>query len=225
MTPFNIAFHHATAHGIVSAVNIPDSPDPVPEETLRRLPDTEREYALTLRGYRAVQFVGGRIAMRAAMDQIGIRPLAVLSDDRGAPVLPRGISGSISHKGNLALAMVARASQGTLGVDLENYGPPRPGIASRVLSPRELAEIDDYTESCRWLSILVRFSIKEAIYKALDPYVRRYVGFHEAEVTPDLFGQAAVQLHLPPHEGPFAVDARYEWHAGRVISSVRIIKQ
>lgn len=222
MSDFSVAFHHATPHGVVSAIHIPDAPDPVPDGVLTRLPEAEAELARTLRGYRQVQFVGGRLALRLACEQLGVRPPPLLSDDRGAPRLPPGVAGSISHKGGLALAMAARATQGTLGVDLEDYGPPRPQIAPRVLTPDELAAVDALPPDRRWFGILLRFSVKESIYKALDPYVRRYVGFHEARVTPDLHGRAAIELLLANGEGPFEVDGRYEWLRGRVMTSVRI---
>lgn len=230
---FNVAFQHATPHGVVAAVNIPDSPEPVPDEVLAGLPVAESEYARSLRGYRQVQFVGGRIALRECCSILGVRAGALLPNDRGAAVVPAGLVGSVSHKATLAIAMVAGSGRGTLGVDLEDYGPPRMGIAPRVLTARELAEIADLPDGRRWISTLLRFSLKEAIYKALDPYVRRYVGFHEAEVTPDLHGAAQVALTLtpprpspdsppPPAEGPFRVDARYEWLQGRLMTSVRI---
>jgi enterobactin synthetase component D len=222
LVPFTVAFHHATPHGVVTAVHIPDSPEPVPEAVVATLPEAERAHALTLRGYRQVQFVGGRIALRQACDQLAVRPGPLLPDDRGAPRLPNGIVGSISHKSTLALAMAARASQGSLGVDLEDYGPPRPGIARRILTEAELAAVEVLPEDRRWIAVLLRFSIKEAIYKALDPFVRRYIGFLEARVTPDLHGHAEVVLDLAGHEGPFDVEARYEWLRGRILTSVRV---
>lgn len=206
----------------MSAIHIPDSPDPVPEQILAELPPEEAEHAQSLRGYRQVQFVGGRMALRLALEQLGVRAGAMLPDERGAPVVPEGLAGSVSHKRTIAVAMAARSHLGTLGVDVEDYGPPRPSIAPRVLRPEELAAVEAMPEDRRWFAILLRFSIKEAVYKALDPYVRRYVGFHEALVEPDLHGDAVVRLDLTGGEGPFAVEARYEWLRGRILTSVRI---
>ncbi len=232
VTPFTVAFTHATPHGVLTAIHIPDSPDPVPDGVLATLPAAESEHARGLRGYRQVQFVGGRIALRESCLVMGVRSGAILSDDRGAPLIPAGLAGSVSHKATLAVSMVARDGLGTLGVDLEDYGPQRLGIGPRVLTAVELAAIADHPTDRRWFGILVRFSLKEAIYKALDPYVHRYVGFHEAEVTPDVHGLAAVTLRLTPPagpdgvaraaEGPFEVDARYDWLHGRLVTSVRI---
>ena len=35
----------------------------------------------------------------------------------------------------------------------------------------------------------LRFSAKEAVYKAIDPWLRRYVGFREVEVELDAQGE------------------------------------
>ena len=222
MSSFEIAFQHATPHGVLAGVTIPDAPDPVPETILSALPSEEAAFARTLRGYRQVGFVGGRIALRRACAQLSVDPPPILPDDRGAPTLPENVSGSISHKRTLAVGMVGQAHNGTLGVDLEEYAPSRLRIAPSVLTPREMGEIELLPEDRRWISLLTRFSIKESIYKAVDPYVRRYVGFQEAEVEPDIDGGARVRLQLTQGEGPFHVDARYEWFQGRLLTSVRI---
>ena len=222
MNLYQVAYHHATPHGVVSAVHIPDSREPVPDDILASLPSEEAAHAKTLRGYRQVQYVGGRIALRQACGQVGVRPGVLRATDRGAPVLPAGYTGSISHKRTLAVGMVARSGLGTLGVDLEDYGPPRLRIIEHVLTEAECAELAPLPDDRRWIALLMRFSIKESIYKALDPYVGRYVGFHEAEVRPDLHGDAEVTLNLKNGEGPFEVRARYEWLWGRLLTSVRI---
>lgn len=222
MQPFTVAFHHATAHGVMTAVHIPDSPDPVPEAVLAQLLPEEAAFARTLGGYRQPAFVGGRLALRRAAEQLGWKVPPVLSDDRGRPVLPKELAGSVSHKRTLAVGMVSPAAGGTLGVDLEEYGPARLGIAEHVLTERERAAIAPLPDDRRWIALLLRFSVKEAIYKALDPHVRRYVGFHEAEVEPDLHGAAHVRLALAQGEGPFEVEAQYGWVAGRLLTSARI---
>jgi enterobactin synthetase component D len=222
LIPFEVAFHHATAHGVITAVHIPDSPDPVPDGVLASLPAAEAAHARSLRAYRQVSFVGGRLALRHACQQLGHQVPAILPDERGRAVVPATLSGSISHKRDLAIGMASHAAHGMVGVDLEDYAPARPGIASQVLSEAERAAIAELPEHRRWIALLVRFSIKESVYKALDPYVHRYVGFLEAEVEPDLQGSARVELKLAKGEGPFHVEARYEWLHGRLLTSVRI---
>jgi 4'-phosphopantetheinyl transferase EntD len=225
LQPFHTAFHSATPHGVVTAVHLPDSADPVPEDVLERLHPEEARFAATLKGYRQVGYVGGRLALRQARDQLGAALGPSLPDDRGAPTMPRGFVGSVSHKRTLAVASAARDVDGTLGIDLEDRLPERSRIAEKVLRPAELdalAAIPEIEATRRWQALLLRFSIKESIYKALDPHVRRYVGFLEAEVHPDTQGGADVTLHLEHGEGPFRVDARYRWLPGRLLTSVRI---
>lgn len=223
--PFHLAFHHATVHGIVAAVYIPDAPDPVPEEILLTLPTEESDFARTLKGYRQVQFVGGRIAVRHAASQLRVDVPPLLPDARGAPCAPPELSISISHKSELALAMVSLTGPFKLGVDLETYGPARMNIAPKVLTKKELDDNQAIENlDARWIDILLRFSIKESIYKAIDPFVHRYVGFEEAIVSPSLEGTASVELCLKNGEGPFWVDARYEWLHGHLLTSVRLGK-
>jgi len=139
-------------------------------EALAALPASERIHALQFSGFRRREFVAGRTAIH----QLIAGDVAVLSDDRGAPLVPSGLTGSISHKGSRALAIVAPVEHGHVGVDLERAVAPRGDIGSRILSPREPVVTGK--------SLTRVFAIKEAIYKAVDPIVRRYVGFHEVEI-------------------------------------------
>lgn len=220
--PFSHAGTVTTPHGVARTIHLPNAADPVPDSVLSRLPREEAEHARTLGGFRQVSFVGGRLALRAAMRAAGVPDEPVLPDERGTPILPRGWTGSVSHKRTLAIGMVARSAAGTLGIDLEDLDPPRLGVAPRVLRPAELAHLDALPEDRRWIALLLRFSTKESIYKALDPYVRRWVGFEEAEVHPGLDCHSEVTLHLTRSEGPFDVDARFHWMPRHVLTTVRI---
>jgi phosphopantetheine--protein transferase-like protein len=206
---------------VLSAVHLAGAPDPVPEEVLARLGPGEQALARTLGGYRQDAFVGGRLAIHAAASQLGRQLPDVLPDERGAPIWPRGLTGSVSHKGTLAIALLAVGHGETIGVDLEDYAPARPAIERRVLTPEELDAIADLDGERRWIATALRFSLKESVYKALAPVVRRYIGFDEAIVTPDLRGEAEVVLRLSGGEGPFELDARYAWLRGRILTSVR----
>ncbi len=225
-TPFSDAGALAMPHGLARMVHLPDRPDPVPGDVLARLPDAEAQHAQTLRGFRQVSFVGGRLALHAAMADLGLPAVPVLPDARGTPVVPDGWTGSVSHKRTLAIALVARARRGTdavtVGIDLETRAPARLGVAPRVLRPAELQAIEPLPLDRRWTALLLRFSTKEAIYKAVDPWVRRWVGFDEAEVTPGLDGLSAVTLHLDPPGPPMSVEAHYRWLPGHVVTTVRI---
>jgi enterobactin synthetase component D len=176
---------HVSRHGLVVVVSA------APELTaqLEALHPEERAAAAALSPLRQREWVAGRTALREALRrQALLEEAPLLRDDRGAPQVPAAALGSISHKGDRAAALVARRQPGcSLGVDLELVAGPRVDIARRVLTAAELAELDRLGEllgpAARASQLALRFSIKEAIYKAIDPWVRRYVGFREVELS------------------------------------------
>lgn len=193
----------ALAHGACVIVELDD-----PDAALAALSPAERQRAGELGPIRRREFVAGRTALHLALGA----DASILSDDRGAPILPPGWAGSISHKGALGAALVAPAGAGHIGVDLELAAPPRADIARRILTPREQAALPD-----RGRAVTLRFAIKEAIYKAVDPYVRRYVGFTEVEL--ELTGDAA----LVTTELPYAIEATWREHAGHWLATARAV--
>lgn len=176
---------------------------------LAGLPPAEQRRAGELAPPRRRDYIAGRTALHLALASA----VPILSDDRGAPILPDGWVGSVSHKGTFAAALVAPAGRGHVGVDLELAAPPRLDIAPRILTPRELAALPD-----RGRAVTLRFAIKEAIYKAVAPYVRRYVGFTEVEL--DLDGAAVtVTTGLA-----FLIEATWREHAGHWLTTARALR-
>src|ERR1019366_6126435 len=94
-------------------------------------------------------------------------------------------------------------------------------IASRVLRDAELDELDGLDAAERAREVLLRFSAKEAIYKALDPFVRRYVEFKEMSVSPRPGGTALVTPYLRDGEGPFVIEVRWRRVDGIVLTTAR----
>jgi len=220
--PFALAFADAGPFGLLSGVHLPTEPVEVPKAVLERLTTEERVHARTLSGHRQVEWVGGRLALHRAIRQLGIGSGPILTGPRGEPLLPPGVAASVSHKRGLAVALAARGVHGTLGIDIEDLAPPRPTIASKVLRPEELDIVDALSPDRRWIAILLRFSLKEALYKALHPHLNRYVGFMEARVDLDLDGTADITLHLEEPRPDLSVSARYRWQEERVLAAVRI---
>jgi len=218
---YTIVHKDALPHGIVAGASLPGSADPVPADVLAMLDPQERALAEAMRGFRQSEFVGGRLAARAAMGALGRGRGPILAGPRGAPLAPAGVALSISHKRHLAVAVAARAEFGTLGVDLEDLTPRRQGIAERVLVPAELEAVAALEEDRQWTATVLRFAIKEAIYKALAPRLKRFIGFDEACVEPDPDGTAAVTLSLTSGPTPRQVDARFAWLGDAVLATVR----
>jgi enterobactin synthetase component D len=221
-----VVFDRVLVHGRALAVRIPATADAVDALGRAGLVAEEREFAATLPPLRRGTWVGGRIAARIALADLGIDAPPILSKDRGAPSFPDGTAGSISHKRDIAVALVARrAARRTeeyLGIDLEIDAAGRVDIAARVLTDAEQRELAELSAEERAREVLLRFSAKEAIYKALDPFVRRYVGFREVAVSPDANGHARVVAALAYQEGPFAFDVRWERFDGHVLTTARV---
>jgi 4'-phosphopantetheinyl transferase EntD len=216
-----IAFDLVLEHGRCVGIRIPADPDELLALAESRLPPDERAVALSLPAMRRRSWIGGRAALREALARAGLDAPAVLSDDRGAPVFPAHVVGSVSHKAELAAALVAAAAGARIGVDLEVDGPRAIDIATKVLTEGELAEIAGFEGDERTREVLLRFSLKEAIYKAIDPFVRRYVGFREVTARPRASGVVDVTAGLRVGEGPFAIDACWRRFDGLVVTSAR----
>lgn len=153
--------------------------------------------------HRRLTFTAGRRALRAAVNAIDptLAGMPLLSTPRGAPKLPASITGSISHKRTRAIAAVAPAGAGTIGIDLEerpnDQHMTRPSIARRILTHRELDTIAHLAPREHREATFTFFALKEAVYKTIDPYVERYVRFTEVEIDLHIDGTASVQLLLP----------------------------
>lgn len=229
------ADHLTLAHGVCVIVELADE-----TAALASLAPAEQDRVRELAPLRRAEYIAGRTALRIALAApppppiaargltiatnapltaaAGVLPApdvlaqlpAILSDDRGAPILPVGWIGSVSHKGPVAAALIAPAGAARIGIDLERALPPRMDIGRRILTAREQAALPDHGRA-----VTLRFAIKEAIYKALDPYLRRYVGFTEVEL--DITGNTvAVTTQLP-----LSIEATWREHAGHWLATAR----
>jgi enterobactin synthetase component D len=210
----DVALRLDLPHGHVVALSIPDS---LPSTALDILLPGERALAQAMAPARQRTFVAGRLALRTALQDLGLPDGPLLTTDRGAPALAAGASGSISHKRTLAVALAAPARRGLqLGVDVEEDAPLRVDVSRRVLTSEEAAALAAGPPEARERAVLLRLSAKEAIYKALDPFVRRHVSFKEAALVVRDDGTAEVGLTLTGGEGPFVAEVcwREIWAGG-----------
>jgi enterobactin synthetase component D len=199
-----------TAHGVCTIVALEDHDV---EDAYAKLPAAERAHADSLGPLRRREMICGRTALHDALASLepNLATSPILADDRGAPVLPAGWVGSVSHKGERGAALVAPVSAARVGVDLELAQPSRQDIARYILTRREQELLGD-----RGRGATLRFSIKEAIYKAIDPFVRRYVAFTEVELDVTDEGIALVTSRLP-----FEIETTWQERAGFWLTTAR----
>src|SRR5262249_32801524 len=97
-SPFAVVQRWQLPHGLAVAVALPRPTDDVAAEVLERLHPEERRWASDQPPRRRVTWVGGRLALRAALRELGAEAGPLFATDRGAPLLPDGLSGSVTHK-------------------------------------------------------------------------------------------------------------------------------
>lgn len=133
---------------------------------------------------RRLLYALGRAAARDALAQLGVPPAAIGRGAGGQPLWPDGIVGAISHSNAVAVALVGRRTDYVgLGVDVEALGRNIDGrIAHLVAGPSEMAWVNPEAGLER---LIMLFSAKEAVFKALYPVEQVWFGFCDVALTWD----------------------------------------
>jgi 4'-phosphopantetheinyl transferase EntD len=163
---------------VASAEALEDPPDavlyPGEAELVSRAVDKRR------REFRTV-----RHCARRALRPLGLPPVAVLRGERGEPLWPPDVVGSMTHcSGYRAAAVAHRCDVHALGIDAEPNQPLPAGVLDAIASAQEqgrLSQLAAADGTTRWDRLL--FCAKEAVYKAWFPLARCWLGFEDAAVT------------------------------------------
>jgi 4'-phosphopantetheinyl transferase EntD len=177
---------------------------------------------------RCREFAAGRACARRALRALGMPAVAVPAGERGEPLWPREVVGSITHCNGLRAAAVARAHDAAaLGIDAEPDAPLRAALRRRVAHERELAAAASRgTGNAAGVCVdRLLFSAKEAVYKAWFPLTRRPLGFLDVELAIDFErGTLSARLLVPPAVVDGAeltvLDGRWCAHRGLVCVAV-----
>ncbi len=131
------------------------------------------------------EFVTGRACARLSLQRLGIAPIAIPSGERGEPLWPTGVVGSITHCRGYCASAVANADDVlTIGIDAEVDQPLPEGVLGDIAFGRELTMLADRRAGVCLDTLL--FSAKEAVYKAWFPLTHRWLGFEDVELTIDV---------------------------------------
>ncbi|MFE9256489.1 4'-phosphopantetheinyl transferase [Streptomyces sp. NPDC006879] len=163
---------------------------------------------------RRTEFITGRHCAREAVRALGLDPVPIPKGERGAPVWPAEVVGSITHcKGYRAAAVAHRADVPTIGVDAEPDEPLPEGVLDVISLPREREMLSALSArpGVTWDRLL--FSAKESVYKAWFPLTGQWLDFSEAEVTLDPAAKTFSARLLVP--GPVVGGARWSTFTGR----------
>ncbi|MCZ6711296.1 MAG: 4'-phosphopantetheinyl transferase superfamily protein, partial [Gammaproteobacteria bacterium] len=168
------------------------------------------------------EFATGRHLARQAMSAIGVAPQAICRDAERRPVWPKGCIGSITHADGLVVAAVARCEVfNGIGIDLECSERVTSKLYNRLFTDPERTTYQ--SADARWPGLL--FSAKEAGYKAVNPLVGKFIGFHDVEVDVDWSRRQFAIRYVGDHEPNRALETG-EGHFGffeRYVFSLFII--
>jgi enterobactin synthetase component D / holo-[acyl-carrier protein] synthase len=155
-----------------------DPPDLAP------LPDEEPLIAKSV-AKRRNEFITVRHCARIALGELGVPPVPILKGDKGEPLWPDGVVGSLTHCAGYRGAVVGRTdSVRSVGIDAEPHDVLPQGVLGAITLDEERHEIAALPEGLHWDRIL--FCAKEATYKAWFPLTKRWLGFEDAHVVFDL---------------------------------------
>ncbi|HEV7807150.1 MAG TPA: 4'-phosphopantetheinyl transferase superfamily protein [Solirubrobacteraceae bacterium] len=158
------------------------------------------------------EFITGRACARQALARLGFGPVAIASGERGEPLWPSGVVGSVTHCHGYRACAVARSEHVlAVGIDAETDGPLPAGVREQVAFGRELTMMADRGAGVCLDKLL--FSAKEAVYKAWFPLTGRWLGFEDVELAIDVGGGAFCARLLV--SGPVVDGARLTEFRGR----------
>lgn len=151
---------------------------------------------------RRAEFLAGRYAASQALEALGLpNQFPSRLPDSRQPSWPHGYCGSISHGHGQAAAVVARTGDWlSLGLDLEMQisDARAQRLASTVLLPEEHARFSAAGQSLA-SALLLAFSAKESLFKALNPLCQTYFGFLDAQLIS--WQDASLKLQLQRNLG------------------------
>lgn len=127
-------------------------------------------------------FIGARYCARQALAQLGEPAVAIGKGERGAPVWPTGVVGSLTHcDGYRAAALAHRLRFRSVGIDAEPHEALPEGVLGSVSLAAERQWLDNTVSELHLDRLL--FCAKEATYKAWFPLTNRWLGFEDARIA------------------------------------------
>ncbi len=146
----------------------------------------------------------------------------ILRGERGMPLWPRDITGSMTHTEGFRAAVVAPKSRvRSMGLDAEPAQPLPREVISSIARPGEMPQLERLQSEGIECADRLLFCAKEATYKAWFPMTRRWLGFEEAEIDIRSDGTFISYLLIRPTPVPF-ITGRWMLDDGYVIAATAV---
>lgn len=142
----------------------------------------------------------------------------ILRGDRGMPLWPASVSGSLTHTEGLRAAVAApRLLVRSMGLDAEPAEPLPEGVVNSIAREGEMERIDALRGEHECID-RVLFCAKEATYKSWFPLTHRWLGFEQAEIDLRPDGTFISYLLIRPTPVPY-IEGRWAIHKGYILAS------
>lgn len=167
---------------------------------------------------RKADFGDSRWCAHRAMSEF-VEDQPIMRGERGMPVFPDGVTGSLTHTDGYRAAIVGRSSRWrSLGIDAEPDGPLPEGVFNTIALPAEQRRIRRTTRHTGLRDLdKVLFSAKESTYKAWFPLTHRFLDFDQADIDIRPDGSFISYLLVRPVPVPF-IQGRWAVRDGFVVT-------
>ncbi len=134
---------------------------------------------------RRAEYLAARYCTQQVLNNLGYSGFQVTNAQDRSPIWPDNICGSISHSTSCAIAFAASCDKyQIIGIDIEQEikSETIENVLPSIINTNEAALLKE----CPLLfgqAFTLAFSIKESLFKALYPHVKRFFDFHAAEIT------------------------------------------
>jgi 4'-phosphopantetheinyl transferase EntD len=134
---------------------------------------------------RRAEYLASRALVRHALCRLGAEPWILTNDAERAPIWPADFSGSLSHSTQKIALLLAETESGKLlGVDCEEVmrAETAEAMQANIITQREKQRLLEYGLPLPD-ALTLAFSLKESLYKALYPRLKKFMSFSEAEIV------------------------------------------
>lgn len=187
------------------------------------LPESEQELVAHAVPKRKADFGDSRWCAHEALTAFGttadLREAEILRGERGMPVFPGGITGSLTHTDGYRAALLGESRRWrSLGIDAEPAESLPESIFTAIARPQEQWRVERMIRhyGAHYLD-KVLFSAKEATYKAWFPLTHRFLDFDQADIDLRMDGTFTSYLLVRPVPVPF-IQGRWTVHNGYVVT-------
>lgn len=132
---------------------------------------------------RRAEYLTGRYIMKVLLADLGYTKFNLMREQGGSPGWPEGITGSLSHSGNMAAgALHSSEFLSGVGIDIESRIDEKHAveIKSAILSYEESNRLNFLSESKK---VTLIFSAKESFFKAIYPKTGVRFDFLDVEIV------------------------------------------